>query len=73
MLTLTWFLIAHILEYTTVDSCRLSAPLVWWLTFSILCTMYFLVLEVLVFGFLVFMVLPFIMVSPGSSIRSTNR
>jgi len=61
MLTLTWFLTAHILEYTTVDSCRLSSPLVWWLTFAILCTMYFLVLEVLVFGFLVFMVLPFIM------------
>ncbi|KAJ8592348.1 hypothetical protein M405DRAFT_872970 [Rhizopogon salebrosus TDB-379] len=61
MLTLTWFLTAHILEYTTVDSCRTSAPLVWWLTFAILCTMYFLVLEVLVFGFLVFMVLPFIM------------
>ncbi|KAG2059010.1 hypothetical protein BDR06DRAFT_949627 [Suillus hirtellus] len=61
MLTLTWFLTAHILEYTSVDSCRLSSPLVWWLTFGILCTMYFLVLEVLVFGFLVFMVLPFIM------------
>ncbi|KAG1737630.1 hypothetical protein EDB19DRAFT_1717002 [Suillus lakei] len=61
MLTLTWFLTAHILEYTSVDSCRLSSPLVWWLTFGVLCTMYFLVLEVLVFGFLVFMVLPFIM------------
>lgn len=61
MLTLTWFLTAHILEYTSVDSCRISSPLVWWLTFGILCTMYFLVLEVLVFGFLVFMVLPFIM------------
>lgn len=66
MLTLTWFLTAHILEYTSVDTCRLSSPLVWWLTFGILCTMYFLVLEVLVFGFLVFMVLPFIMVSPAS-------
>ncbi|KAG1878114.1 hypothetical protein DFJ58DRAFT_754054 [Suillus subalutaceus] len=61
MLTLTWFLTAHILEYTSVNSCRLASPLVWWLTFGILCTMYFLVLEVLVFGFLVFMVLPFIM------------
>lgn len=61
MLTLTWFLTAHILEYTSVNSCRISSPLVWWLTFGILCTMYFLVLEVLVFGFLVFMVLPFIM------------
>ncbi|KAF9227241.1 hypothetical protein BS17DRAFT_747582 [Gyrodon lividus] len=61
MLTLTWFLTAHILEYTSVNTCRLSAPLVWWLTFAILCTMYLLVLEVVLFGFLVFMVLPFIM------------
>ncbi|KAG9316719.1 hypothetical protein JVU11DRAFT_2779 [Chiua virens] len=61
MFTLTWFLTAHILEYTSVNSCRLSAPLVWWLTFGILCTMYLLVLEVVLFGFLVFMVLPFIM------------
>ncbi|KAH0827967.1 hypothetical protein J3R83DRAFT_3605 [Lanmaoa asiatica] len=61
MFTLTWFLTAHILEYTSVNTCRLSAPLVWWLTFGILCTMYLLVLEVVLFGFLVFMVLPFIM------------
>lgn len=65
MFTLTWFLTAHILEYTSVNSCRLSAPFVWWLTFGILCTMYLLVLEVVLFGFLVFMVLPFIMVSPA--------
>lgn len=61
MLSLAWFLTAHILEYTTIQTCRLSAPLVWWLTFAILCTMYFIVLEVVLFGFLVFMVLPLIM------------
>jgi len=61
MLSLAWFLTAHILEYTSIQTCRLSAPLVWWLTFAILCTMYFIVLEVVLFGFLVFMVLPLIM------------
>ena len=61
MLTLTWFLTAHILEYTSIESCRLSSPLVWWLTFGILCTMYIVVLEVILFGLLVFMILPFIM------------
>ncbi|KAI6046082.1 hypothetical protein EDC04DRAFT_2558531 [Pisolithus marmoratus] len=61
MFSLAWFLTAHILEYTTIQTCRLSAPLVWWLTFAILCTMYFVVLEVVFFGFLVFMVLPLIM------------
>ncbi|KAL4074134.1 hypothetical protein J3A83DRAFT_4091743 [Scleroderma citrinum] len=61
MLSLAWFLTAHILEYTSIQTCRLSSPLVWWLTFAILCTMYFIVLEVVLFGFLVFMVLPLIM------------
>ncbi|KAJ8584514.1 hypothetical protein M405DRAFT_452552 [Rhizopogon salebrosus TDB-379] len=57
MLTWTWFLTAHILDYTTIDSCQVSVPLVWWLTFTILCTTYFLVLKVLVsmiYGILVF-------------------
>jgi hypothetical protein len=57
MLTWTWFLTAHILEYTIVDPCQASAPLVWWLTFAILCTTYFLVLKALVsmfYGILVF-------------------
>ena len=62
MLSLAWFLTAHIFEYTSIQSCRLSSPLVWWLTFAILCTMYFIVLEVVLFGFFVFMVLPLIMV-----------
>ncbi|EIW83217.1 hypothetical protein CONPUDRAFT_121703 [Coniophora puteana RWD-64-598 SS2] len=61
MLTLTWFLTAHILEYTSIESCRLSSPLVWWLTFGVLCTMYIVVMEVILFGLLVFMILPFIM------------
>jgi hypothetical protein len=46
LLTLTWFLTAHILEYTSVNSCRHSSPHLWWLTFGILCIMYIMVLEV---------------------------
>ncbi|EGO00048.1 hypothetical protein SERLA73DRAFT_180442 [Serpula lacrymans var. lacrymans S7.3] len=58
IITLTWFLTAHILEYTSINTCRQSAPHVWWLTFAILCTMYITVLEVFFFGLLVFIVLP---------------
>jgi len=40
LLTLTWFITAHILEYTSVYTCRRSSPHLWWLTFGILSVMY---------------------------------
>ncbi|KAJ7096312.1 hypothetical protein C8R44DRAFT_812698 [Mycena epipterygia] len=60
LITLSWFLTAHILEYTSIHTCRFSSPHVWWLTFGILCIMYLVVLEVLVLGFLVFVIAPII-------------
>ncbi|KAF8210284.1 hypothetical protein K438DRAFT_1570472 [Mycena galopus ATCC 62051] len=60
LITLSWFLTAHILEYTSIHSCRASSPHVWWLTFGILCIMYLVVLEVVILGFVVFVVAPII-------------
>ncbi|KAJ7262165.1 hypothetical protein B0H12DRAFT_1217556 [Mycena haematopus] len=60
LITLSWFLTAHILEYTSMHSCRFSSPHVWWLTFGILCIMYLVVLEVVILGFVVFVVAPII-------------
>ncbi|KDQ53480.1 hypothetical protein JAAARDRAFT_39160 [Jaapia argillacea MUCL 33604] len=60
MMTLTWFLTAHILEYTSVNTCRHSSPHLWWLTFGILCIMYFAVLEVVILGLVVFIIGPII-------------
>ncbi|KAI0745723.1 hypothetical protein C8Q76DRAFT_704696 [Earliella scabrosa] len=57
-LTLTWFLTAHVLEYTTVHSCRFAAPHLWWLTFGILCTLYLMILEIFLLGLLVFILGP---------------
>ncbi|KAF7288651.1 RING-type domain-containing protein [Mycena chlorophos] len=60
MFTLTWFLTAHILEYSAIHTCRYSAPHVFWLLFGILCIMYLVVLEVLLLGFVVFVVAPIV-------------
>lgn len=57
-ITLVWFLTAHILEYTTIDTCRISAPHLWWMIFAIMCIMYVMVLEVLFLGFVVFIIAP---------------
>ncbi|KAJ7188255.1 hypothetical protein C8R46DRAFT_879254 [Mycena filopes] len=60
LITLSWFLTAHILEYTSIHTCRSSSPHIWWLTFGILCIMYLVVLEVVVLGFVVFIIAPIV-------------
>lgn len=61
LLTLSWFLTAHILEYTSINTCRRSSPHIWWLTFGILCLMYLMVLEVVLLGIVVFIVAPILL------------
>ncbi|KAF7981866.1 hypothetical protein HWV62_31423 [Athelia sp. TMB] len=58
LITLTWFLTAHILVYTSINTCRKSSPHLWWLTFGVLGVMYLMVLEVFLLGFLVFIMAP---------------
>ncbi|KAG7098543.1 hypothetical protein E1B28_000479 [Marasmius oreades] len=59
--SLSWFLTAHILVYTSVNSCRWSSPHLWWLVFSILCITYLMILEVVVLGLVIFIIGPFIL------------
>ena len=70
LLTLSWFLTAHILEYTSINTCRHSSPHIWWLTFGILCLMYLSVLEVILLSFVVFVVAPILFV--GSFVRGRS-
>ncbi|KAJ7647326.1 hypothetical protein FB45DRAFT_998488 [Roridomyces roridus] len=60
LFTLSWFLTAHILQYTSIHTCRFSSPHLWWLTFGILCIMYLVVLEVIILGVVVFLIAPII-------------
>ncbi|KAG2015559.1 RING-7 protein [Coprinopsis cinerea AmutBmut pab1-1] len=62
LVTLSWFLTAHILQYTSLNTCRYTSPHVWWLTFGILCIMYLMVLEVILLGFIVLVVAPILFV-----------
>lgn len=57
-MSLVWFLTAHVLEYTSVNTCRHSSPHLWWLTFGILCTLYLMILEIFILGLLVFILGP---------------
>ncbi|KAF9268875.1 hypothetical protein L218DRAFT_984200 [Marasmius fiardii PR-910] len=59
--SLSWFLTAHILVYTSVNTCRWSSPHLWWLVFSILCITYLMILEVVVLGLVIFIIGPFIL------------
>lgn len=62
-MTLSWFLTAHILEYTSIQTCRVTSPHLWWLIFGILCIMYLMVLEVVLLGLLVLVIAPILFVS----------
>jgi len=58
VMTLVWFLASHVLLYTSLYTCRLSSPILWWLTFSILSIMYLKILEILFLGIVVFIIAP---------------
>ncbi|KAF9452400.1 hypothetical protein P691DRAFT_795093 [Macrolepiota fuliginosa MF-IS2] len=62
LLTLSWFLTAHILEYTSINTCRHTSPHLWWLVFGILCVMYLMIFEVVIIGFIVLVITPIVFV-----------
>jgi hypothetical protein len=62
LLYLTWFITSHILTYTSVHTCRLTSPHLWWLTFGIICIDYLVIVGVVVIAFLVLIVGPLILV-----------
>ncbi|KAJ3799185.1 hypothetical protein GGU11DRAFT_679995 [Lentinula aff. detonsa] len=61
MYSLTWFLTAHVLVYTSIGTCRFSSPHIWWLVIGILCTTYLMILEVILLGLLVFVFAPVVL------------
>ena len=63
LMTLAWFLTTHILEYTSITTCRSTSPHLWWLVFGILCTIYLMLLEIVALGFIVLVLAPILFVS----------
>ncbi|KAA1474309.1 hypothetical protein DENSPDRAFT_840893 [Dentipellis sp. KUC8613] len=58
--TVVWFVLAHVFEYTSTETCRFSAPHIWWLTFALLCILYVGIVEVIVLAVVVFIIGPII-------------
>jgi hypothetical protein len=50
LLSLTWFITAHILVFTSIHTCRYASPHLWWLTFAVICITYLSVFEVVIIG-----------------------
>ncbi|KAF9471455.1 hypothetical protein BDN70DRAFT_938931 [Pholiota conissans] len=62
LITLSWFLTAHILEYSSINTCRHSSPHLWWLVFGILCFLYIMILEVVLLGVIVLIIAPILFI-----------
>lgn len=60
MLSFIWFITSNVLIYSSLDSCRLAAPHIWWLTFAILALTYLMLLELLLLGLIVFVIGPIV-------------
>ncbi|KAL5523621.1 hypothetical protein ACEPAG_7794 [Sanghuangporus baumii] len=60
LIIISWFLTSNILVFTSLHSCRLAAPHLWWLVFSLLCLQYLVILEVLATAIIVFIIGPLI-------------
>jgi len=60
ILSFVWFITSNVLIYSSLYSCRLSAPHLWWLTFAILTITYLMLLELLLLGLIVFVIGPIV-------------
>ncbi|OCB88718.1 hypothetical protein A7U60_g4099 [Sanghuangporus baumii] len=60
LIIISWFLTSNILVFTSLHTCRLAAPHLWWLVFSFLCLQYLVILEVLATAIIVFIIGPLI-------------
>jgi hypothetical protein len=62
ILSFVWFITSNVLIYSSLNSCRLAAPHMWWLTFSILTLTYLMLLELFFLGLIVFVIGPIVYV-----------
>lgn len=69
-MTLSWVVTAQILVYTSLKTCRMTSPHLWWLLFGIICIMYLMVLEILILGIMVLIIAPILFVSLLDSYES---
>lgn len=55
-----WFVAINVLIYSSVFTCRITSPHLWWLTFGIAAVTYLMILELFLLGLIVFIVGPIV-------------
>lgn len=68
VITVIHLVVNQIFLFTSLSTCRFTAPHLWWMAFGIACIGYLAVLEMLIAVLLVFVVGPTILVGPRISI-----
>jgi hypothetical protein len=63
ILTLSWFVVAHVLEATSISTCRHTSPHIWWLVFGLLCIVYLMIFRVVIVAIFVLIITPAVFVS----------
>lgn len=63
LLTIIWFLVAHFLAYTSLNTCLYTSKHLWWLVFGIMSILYATVLELVILCFIGYVLGPIIYVS----------
>ncbi|KIY73017.1 hypothetical protein CYLTODRAFT_387411 [Cylindrobasidium torrendii FP15055 ss-10] len=53
-----WFVVAHVLLYSSFDDCRVSSPHLWWLVFAIIAVTYAYMLEMVLISLILFLLVP---------------
>ena len=61
-LSVVWFIGSHILVYTSLDTCRITSPHLWWLAFGILSIGYLIIAEILLVVIFIFCFVPLLLV-----------
>ncbi|KAF9505716.1 hypothetical protein BS47DRAFT_513403 [Hydnum rufescens UP504] len=62
LIVIAHFLATNVLLYSSVNTCRISSPHLWWLSFAILCITYVVILEILLICLTVFVLMPILFV-----------
>lgn len=62
-LTFVWFFSAQLLVFQSLNSCRFSAPHLWWLTLSIICLAYCILSMLILFALFVLVVVPILLLA----------
>lgn len=60
MCTIVWFSVTNPILFSSIATCRVTSPHLWWLTFSLLAVIYLMILPFFFISMTVFVLIPFV-------------